>query len=109
MRLAIEEWTKRLNVKRAGGYDDWRLPTLEEAMSLMSRNIRVNGLYISDLFSDHEFIRTADGSPGARLLEFFGEAEPGWEPVWVVGYTDADCLEVPRRSAHSGAVCENGS
>jgi hypothetical protein len=98
MRLAIEEWATRLNVKRLGGYDDWRLPTLEEAMSLMSRNIRGGGVYISELFSNHEYIRTADGSPGAKLLELFGEAEPGWEPVWMVGYADADCLEVPEEA-----------
>ena len=98
MRLAIEEWTTRLNVERLGGYDDWRLPTLEEAMSLTSRNTRVKGLHISEVFSDHEYIRTADRSPGAKLLELLGEAEPGWEPVWVVGYADADCLEAPEEA-----------
>ena len=98
MRLAIEEWATRLNVERLGGYDDWRLPTLEEAMSLMSGNIRIGGVYISELFSNHEYIRTSDGSPGAKLLELFGEADPGWEPVWVVGYADADCLEVPEEA-----------
>jgi hypothetical protein len=99
MKLAIEEWTTRLNVERLGGYDDWRLPTLEEAMSLMSRNIRVKGLYISELFSDHQYIRTADRSPGAKLLELLGEAEPGWEPVWIVGYADADCGEVAEEAS----------
>jgi len=96
MRLAIEEWTTRLNIARSGGYDDWRLPTLEEAMSLMSKNIQNNGLYISELFSDHAYIRTADRSPGpiSKLLELFGEAERGWGSTWVVGYADADCLEV---------------
>lgn len=101
MRLAIEEWAARLNLERLGGYDDWRLPTLEEAMSLMSRNIRVGGLYVSELFSNHEYIRTADGSPGPKL-EIGGQAAPGWEPgweaVWVVGYADADCLEVPEEA-----------
>lgn len=95
MRLAIEEWAARLNLERLGGYDDWRLPTLEEAMSLMSRNIGVGGLYISELFSNHEYIRTADGSPGPKLR---GQGVPGWEAVWVVGYVDADCLEVPEEA-----------
>lgn len=95
MRLAIEKWATRLNIERLGGYDDWRLPTLEEAMSLMSRSIRVEGVYISELFSNHAYIRTADGSPGPKLD---GQGVPGWEAVWVVGYGDADCLEVPEEA-----------
>jgi hypothetical protein len=96
MRVAIEQWTTRLNIARSGGYDDWRLPTLEEAMSLVSKNIRNDGLYISELFSDHPYIRTADRSPGpiSKLLELFGEAERGWESTWVVGYADSNCGEV---------------
>jgi hypothetical protein len=96
MRLAIEEWTTRLNIARSGGYDDWRLPTLEEAMSLMSKNIRNGGLYISELFSDHAYIRTADRSPGpiSKLFELLGETERGQESTWVVSHADADCLEV---------------
>jgi hypothetical protein len=91
MRLAIEEWTTRLNRERLGGYDDWRLPTLEEAMSLMRRSVRNGGVHISDLFSDHEYIRTADGSPGPRPM---GLPEAGFQTIWIVGYADADCLEV---------------
>ena len=30
-----EQYVQSLNAKRYGGFDDWRLPTLEEAMSLM--------------------------------------------------------------------------
>ncbi len=30
-----EQYVQSLNAKRFGGFDDWRLPTLEEAMSLM--------------------------------------------------------------------------
>jgi hypothetical protein len=94
MTLAIEEWAARLNLALAGGYDDWRLPTLEEAMSLMSRNIRVEGVYISELFSNHAYIRTGDFSPAPTIL---GQ-EIGWEGLWVVGYADADCLEAPQEA-----------
>jgi len=92
MRLAIEEWTTRLNHERLGGYDDWRLPTLEEAMSLMRRDIRRGGLHISDMFSDHQYIRTADGSPGPRLP--FGLPAEESETIWIVDYQNADCLEL---------------
>lgn len=98
MRLTIEEWLKRVNFERLGGYDDWRLPTLEEAMSLMSSDIRRGGLYLSELFSDSECIRTSDGSPGAQFLDPSGEVELGWGPVWVVMYADGDCYEVPEEA-----------
>src|SRR5208282_2855879 len=31
-----EGYVQRLNAKKLAGFDDWRLPTLEEAMSLMT-------------------------------------------------------------------------
>ena len=31
-----EQYVRALNTKRYGGFEDWRLPTLEEAMSLMT-------------------------------------------------------------------------
>jgi len=38
------------NRREAGGNDDWRLPTLEELLSLMERSWGDGGLYVSDLF-----------------------------------------------------------
>ncbi|MCF8062180.1 MAG: DUF1566 domain-containing protein [Deltaproteobacteria bacterium] len=38
------------NRRRIGGHGDWRLPTLEELLSLMERSWGDGGLYISDLF-----------------------------------------------------------
>jgi hypothetical protein len=91
MRLAVDEWIARVNREGLGGYDDWRLPTLEEAMSLMSRNMRAGAVYISELFSDHQVIRTADRSPGVQ----FPHMEPAESTtIWVVTYQDADCWEV---------------
>jgi hypothetical protein len=38
------------NRRGIGGYDDWRLPTLEELLSLMERSWGDGGLYLNDLF-----------------------------------------------------------
>jgi hypothetical protein len=44
------EWIKELNLKGFAGFNDWRLPTLEEALSLMEPEENKNGLYIHPLF-----------------------------------------------------------
>ena len=31
----VQEYMTDLNRRKVGGFDDWRLPTLEEAMTLM--------------------------------------------------------------------------
>jgi hypothetical protein len=92
MRRAVDEWVMRANLERLGGYSDWRLPTVEEAMSLTIPDIREGGLYISSLFSNDEYVRTADRSKGPRML---GGGVDGWESVWVVSYVGAECIEAP--------------
>jgi|GEM_PF-1236500 len=55
-----------LNRVGFAGYRDWRLPTLEEAMSLMERNKNKAGLYINELFDSRQrWIWTADPYAGA--------------------------------------------
>ncbi len=55
-----EEYVQRINAKTYGGYSDWRLPTLEEAMSLMEPTQK-NGYYIAELFDEkQEAIWTSD-------------------------------------------------
>lgn len=86
-----EEYARSLNARKLGGFDDWRLPTLEEAMSLMTapedgrrgeslygNKIR-NGVYhISPVFEiTAHFVWTADIESSRR--------------GWVVYFWDGIC------------------
>ncbi len=69
-------WIAELNKTSYAGYSDWRLPALEEAMSLMESEEN-NGLYIDPLFDDRQsWIWTADlaeeDDSGAWVVFFHG-------------------------------------
>jgi len=71
---AAKEWVEGLNEKGYAGYHDWRLPTLEEAMSLMEPTKNKAGLYIDLLFDSRQhWIWTVDivsGQPWAWVVSF---------------------------------------
>ena len=56
----MEKRIKELNAGKFAGFSDWRLPTLEEAMSLMEPLANNKGLHLHPCFSkDHPFIFVA--------------------------------------------------
>ena len=74
-----KEWVWQLNSEGYAGYHDWRLPTLDEAVSLLESNKR-NDLYIDPIFSNKQkYIWTGDedGSEAAWSV-FFGRGYVRW-------------------------------
>lgn len=73
-----QAYIEELNGKVFAGYADWRLPTLEEAMSLMQPKENEYGLFIDPVFDKSQrWIWTAD--------KYSASAS------WYVGFNDGDC------------------
>ncbi|MDZ7261916.1 MAG: DUF1566 domain-containing protein [candidate division KSB1 bacterium] len=73
-----QNWVKDLNRKDFAVYHDWRLPTLEEAMSLMEPEEK-GGLYIDPVFDNKQsWIWTSDLVP-----------DESW--AWVVVFSFGNC------------------
>ncbi len=73
-----EHYSNYLNENEFAGFNDWRLPTLEEAMSLMEAKKGAHDLYISDVFDNvQRWIWTADKN--------------GAEDAWYIGFSDGNC------------------
>ena len=76
-----KEWVRSLNSRGYAGHHDWRLPTLEEAASLLESNKR-NDLYIDPVFSNKQKrIWTSDRMSGSETAwrVSFSVGSVGWD------------------------------
>ncbi len=57
----IRKWLQTLNAQAFAGYHDWRLPTIEEALTLLEAKKDANFLYVNPIFDPlQKQIWTAD-------------------------------------------------
>ena len=84
----VLEWIQKLNESGYAGYRDWRMPTLEEAVSLMESSKR-DGLYIDPIFCKQQrWIRTGDKVEDNRTAP-----RPG-DDSWVVDFRNGGVFVV---------------
>ena len=78
-----KKWVRSLNSRGYAGHHDWRLPTVDEAASLLESNKR-NDLYIDPVFSNKQsYIRSIGrhSSEAAWLVLFF-DGSVHWRGIY---------------------------
>jgi Protein of unknown function (DUF1566). len=82
-RKEIKKWVRGLNSKGYAGFYDWRVPTVEEASSLLEASEKNGNLYIDTAFDKKQrWIWTGDScSSGGMWRIYFDDGYVDWGDV----------------------------
>lgn len=83
----IQRSLAELNAEGFGGYHDWRLPTIEEALSLMEREANDKGVHLHPCFSKKQpfIFVAAQRKPGGYWFVDFKQGRVFWSSGTIPG------------------------
>jgi len=84
---SMQRKIKELNEKGYGGFSDWRMPTMEEAMSIMEPEVNQKGDYLQPCFSKEQpfIFVAAQREPGGYWFVDYKQGRAFWSSGTIPG------------------------